>query len=65
LNDWYLTGGPAGETLGNVQLLGEISATILGARTPIPRPLADWIAARSIDLLAMSEDLPNAESRSP
>ncbi len=29
----------------------------------MPRPLAHWIADRSIDLYAMSEDLPNPESR--
>jgi choline dehydrogenase-like flavoprotein len=63
LNDWYLTGGPKGYPLGNVQMLGKISGTILAADTPIPKPLAHWIAKHSVDLLAMSEDLPNPESR--
>lgn len=63
LNDWYLSGGPNNAPLGNVQLLGKISGTILSSDTPIPRPFANWIAARSIDLLAMSEDLPNPDSR--
>ncbi len=63
LNDWYLDGGPDGVPLGNVQLLGKISGTILASDTPIPRALANWIAARSVDVLAMSEDLPNPDSR--
>lgn len=63
VNDFYLTGGPEGEPLGNIQLLGKISGPILAATTPLPRLLAHWIAARSVDLYAMSEDLPNPESR--
>lgn len=63
VNDFYLTGGPQGEPLGNIQLLGKITGQILAASSPLPRPLAHWIAARSIDLYAMSEDLPNPESR--
>lgn len=63
MNDFYLTGGPSGEPLGNIQLLGKISGPILASDTPIPRPLAGWIANRSVDLLAMSEDLPNPDSR--
>lgn len=63
VNDFYLAGGPNGEPLGNIQLLGKITGPILAASSPLPRPLAHWIAARSIDLYAMSEDLPNPESR--
>lgn len=63
VNDFYLTGGPNGEPLGNIQLLGKITGPILAASSPLPRPLAHWIADRSIDLYAMSEDLPNPESR--
>lgn len=63
VNDFYLTGGPGNAPLGNIQLLGKISGPILASDTPIPRPLASWIANRSIDLLAMSEDLPNPDSR--
>ncbi len=63
VNDFYLTGGPQGQPLGNIQLLGKISGPILASDTPIPRPVANWIARHSIDLLAMSEDLPNPDSR--
>ena len=63
VNDFYLTGGPNGEPLGNIQLLGKITGTILASGSPIPPALAGWIARRSVDLYAMSEDLPNPESR--
>ncbi|KUF10716.1 FAD-dependent oxidoreductase [Pseudoponticoccus marisrubri] len=63
VNDFYLTGGPNGEPLGNIQLLGKISGPILRAASPLPGPVATWIARRSVDLYAMSEDLPNPESR--
>lgn len=63
MNDWYLTGGPKGEPLGNMQMLGKITGTMLASETPIPKPLAQWIAKHSVDVLAMSEDLPNPESR--
>ena len=29
INDWYLTGGPEGEPLGNIQMLGRITGPIL------------------------------------
>ena len=63
INDFYLTGGADGTPLGNIQMLGKISGPILASDTPIPLPIASWIARRSVDVLAMSEDLPNPESR--
>ncbi len=57
INDWYAEG------LGNVQLLGRVSTPILSAQTGLPRPLAALIANRAIDFYAMSEDLPNPDSR--
>ncbi|UWQ95438.1 GMC family oxidoreductase [Rhodobacteraceae bacterium M385] len=63
MNDWYLSGGPDGAPLGNVQLLGRVSAPILAAQTRLPKPLAKVIADRAIDFYAMSEDLPNPDSR--
>jgi choline dehydrogenase-like flavoprotein len=63
VNDWYVSGGPNGEPLGNVQLLGKISGPILASQSGLPRPVAGWIAGHSVDLYAMSEDLPNPESR--
>ena len=63
INDFYLKGGADDSPLGNIQLLGKISGPILASDTAIPRPVAHWIARRSVDLLAMSEDLPNPDSR--
>ncbi len=63
VNDFYLTGGPAGAPLGNIQMLGKISGPILASDTPIPLALARWIAGHAVDVLAMSEDLPNPQSR--
>ena len=63
VNDFYLTGGPGGEPLGNIQLLGKISGPILQSDTPMPAAMARWISRHAIDVLAMSEDLPNPDSR--
>ncbi|MFC2969220.1 FAD-dependent oxidoreductase [Acidimangrovimonas pyrenivorans] len=63
VNDFYSAGGPGGEPLGNIQLLGKISGTILASQSSLPKPLAGWIARRSVDLYAMSEDLPDPDSR--
>lgn len=63
VNDFYLTGGPNGEPLGNIQLLGKISGPILASASSLPDAMARWIAARSIDVYAMSEDLPDPDSR--
>jgi choline dehydrogenase-like flavoprotein len=63
LNDWYLTGGPNGEPLGNVQMLGRITGEIMAAETKLPLWLARFVADHSVHLMTMSEDLPNPESR--
>jgi choline dehydrogenase-like flavoprotein len=63
LNDWYSGGGPNGEPLGNVQLLGRVSGPILAAQTGLPRWLAQVISDRAIDFYVMSEDLPDPDSR--
>ncbi len=63
MNDWYLTGGPNGEPLGNVQMLGRITGPIMAAETGMPLPLARWIADHSVHLMTMSEDLPMPDSR--
>ncbi|WP_372836934.1 GMC oxidoreductase [Puniceibacterium confluentis] len=63
LNDFYLRGGPDDKPLGNVQLLGKISAPILASQAGLPQAVARWITDRSIDFYLMSEDLPNPDSR--
>lgn len=64
INDFYLSDGAGGKPLGNVQLLGRVTAPILKAQLPqVPefalRPLAD----HAVDWYLMSEDLPDPESR--
>ncbi|MEQ8368018.1 MAG: GMC family oxidoreductase [Roseicyclus sp.] len=63
INDWYLTGGPGGEPLGNVQLLGRVSGPILASQTNLPGWLARMVADHAIDFYLMSEDLPTSDSR--
>ncbi|MCT8162213.1 GMC oxidoreductase [Pseudoruegeria sp. SHC-113] len=62
LNDFYLPEDDR-PALGNVQMLGKITGPILAANARLPRWLAHAVAARSFDFYAMSEDLPNPESR--
>ncbi|MEM1301764.1 MAG: GMC family oxidoreductase [Pseudomonadota bacterium] len=62
-NNFYLSGGPGDAPLGNVQLLGKITTPILTSQARLPRPIAAWIAARSVDWYVMSEDLPSRDSR--
>lgn len=63
INDFYLTGGPAGEPLGNIQMLGRVTGPILAGEAGLPLWLASHIADHSIHIMAMSEDLPDPDSR--
>ena len=64
INDFYLDDGRGGPPLGNIQLLGRVTAPILKSSI---RLAPEWalgpISRRSVDWYAMSEDLPNPESR--
>ncbi|MFK7877881.1 MAG: FAD-dependent oxidoreductase [Paracoccaceae bacterium] len=62
MNDFYL-GTDGQPPLGNIQMLGKITGPILAANAKLPKWLAHAIAARSFDFYAMSEDLPNPDSR--
>ena len=64
LNDFYFDDGVGGPPLGNVQLLGKITAPILKAALPhVPERLLAPLARRSFDWYLMSEDLPHPDSR--
>lgn len=64
VNDFYLRDPKTGMQLGNVQLLGKISAPILKANlNAAPEALLRPVANRSFDWYLMSEDLPNPDSR--
>ena len=62
VNDFYLASDDR-PPLGNIQMLGKITSEILAANSGLPRWLAKQVAARSFDFYAMSEDLPNPDSR--
>lgn len=64
LNDFYLSDGNGGPPLGNIQLLGRISAKVLKGSLPMaPEWVLEQITGRAIDFYAMSEDVPSPESR--
>lgn len=64
INDFYLDDGRGGPPLGNVQLLGKITAPILKANLRwAPGAALSWLAGHSVDWYLMSEDLPDPDSR--
>jgi len=64
INDFYLDDGRGGPPLGNVQLLGRVTAPILKSGVPrAPEWALSLLSRRAVDWYAMSEDLPNPESR--
>ena len=64
INDFYLDDGRGGPPLGNIQLLGRVTGPILKPSIPAaPEWALDLVSRRSVDWYAMSEDLPNPESR--
>ena len=64
INDFYLDDGQGGPPLGNVQLLGKITAPVFRANLRWAPGLAlSWLARHSVDWYLMSEDLPDPDSR--
>lgn len=64
VNDYYLSDGAGGLPLGNIQLLGRVTGDILNGQVKsVPRFALDWVSRHAIDFYAISEDLPNPESR--
>jgi choline dehydrogenase-like flavoprotein len=64
INDFYLDDGRGGPPLGNIQLLGRVTAPILKPNLPMaPEWALHAMSRRSVDWYAMSEDLPNPQSR--
>lgn len=64
VNDFY-EGLPEDiEARGNIQMLGNIAGPMIRSTYPsMPTPLADWLARHSVDVLTMSEDYPDWNSR--
>jgi choline dehydrogenase-like flavoprotein len=64
INDFYLDDGQGGPPLGNIQLLGRVTAPILKSDlTFVPEWALKPLTRHTIDWLAMSEDLPVPGSR--
>ncbi len=64
VNDFYFGDGAGSKPLGNMQLLGKISAPILKASLPlVPEMALRWLARHSVDWYLMSEDLPHCDNR--
>lgn len=64
VNDFYHGLPEDRDARGNMQMLGNIQGAMIRAAYPtMPRPVADWLGDHSVDVLAMSEDLPNPDSR--
>ncbi|OAP21583.1 MULTISPECIES: GMC oxidoreductase [Amycolatopsis] len=63
VNDWYLAGDDR-PPLGNMQMLGKLSAEMLKGFFPLlPRFLLKWVTDRSIDLCLISEDVADPGNR--
>jgi len=64
INDFYLDDGRGGPPLGNIQLLGRVTGPILKSNMWwVPEVALDWVSRHAVDWYAMSEDLPNPDSR--
>jgi choline dehydrogenase-like flavoprotein len=63
-NDFYFDDGNGSGPLGQVQLLGRVTAPILKSRIPfVPEWALNVMSRRSTDWYLCSEDLPRPESR--
>jgi choline dehydrogenase-like flavoprotein len=63
LNDWYCTSDD-GHPLGTLQLIGKVQGVMMKSwATMVPLALLDALAARSVEWLVMSEDLPDPANR--
>jgi choline dehydrogenase-like flavoprotein len=63
VNDFYLDGGD-GYPLGTLQLIGKVTGSMMKSwATRTPLRLLDGIAARSVEWLVMTEDLPHPDNR--
>jgi choline dehydrogenase-like flavoprotein len=63
-NDFYFAGEHDEWPLGNIQMLGKIREAMLrGAMPYMPKRVLGYLSDHSVDLYAMSEDLPDHDSR--
>ncbi len=63
VNDFYADGGD-GYPLGTLQLIGKVQGVMMKSwATAVPLPLLNGLAARSVEWLVMTEDLPDPDNR--
>jgi choline dehydrogenase-like flavoprotein len=63
VNDWYHDGGD-GRPLGTLQMLGKVQGIMMKSwATRVPLAALDVFAARSVEWLVMTEDLPSPDNR--
>lgn len=63
VNDWYVDGGE-GFPLGTLQLIGRVDEVMMKSwATRVPLAVLRQVAARSVEWLVMSEDLPHPDNR--
>ena len=64
VNDFYHGIPNDADARGNIQMLGNKKGEMIrSAYTSVHKFLAKWLGRHSVDILVMSEDLPNSESR--
>lgn len=64
INDFYWGCDEFRWPMGNIQMLGKLQAGMLTAEVPfVPDFVMTGLARRSVDILAMSEDLPDPDNR--
>lgn len=64
INDFYLSDGKGKAPLGNIQLLGRVTAPVLKANIPrVPEWMLHIMSRHAVDWYTMSEDLPRPQSR--
>ena len=64
LNDYYFGDDAFPWPMGQMQMLGKLQGGIIVSKVPyLPRFVGDAVASRSLDLVGISEDLPDPENR--
>lgn len=63
VNDFYLTSPGDGRPLGNIQMMGKVHPEMTGRLPRLPATARRALTARSLEMVAISEDLPDPDNR--
>ena len=63
VNDFYLSSPGDGRPLGNIQMMGKVHPEMADRLPRAPLAARRLLAARSLEMVAISEDLPDAQNR--